>query len=71
LFCLFPFPYAQSQSSVKSVAVLGNYTAPSFSFSVSIPDEFSQQVIRENVENSTYFKFKKSDGTTFVSFPGM
>jgi hypothetical protein len=64
----FSISNAQSQSSVKSVTVLENYTAPSFSFSVSIPDEFSQKVIRENVDNSTYFKFKKSDGTTLFLF---
>ena len=68
LILSFSFSNAQSQTAVKSATVLENYTAPSFAFSVSIPDEFSPKVIRENVENSTYFKFKKSDGTTVFLF---
>ncbi|MEO6167653.1 MAG: hypothetical protein ABIO46_07070 [Chitinophagales bacterium] len=65
LLITFNFMNAQSKSSVNSIAeIVSQLPEPaSVQFIISIPAEYSSTIIRENVENGSYFWFKKSDGS--------
>lgn len=65
LIITFNFLNAQPKSSINSITeiVSGVPEPASVQFTISIPAEYSSTIIRENVENGSYFWFKKSDGS--------
>ena len=66
----FIYADAQSVSSVNTSSVTEGTAAvtPAVQFLISIPDDYSSQIIRENGDNAIYFKFKKSNGGTVFLF---
>jgi len=66
----FIFAGAQTANSMKSLPA-SEATAPepaSVQFLISIPDEFTSHIIRENGQDAVYFKFKGSNGGTDFLF---
>ena len=68
LVITFSFANAQSQSESMSAGGSQAPVVSSVQFNVSIPNDYSSYIIREEGDNAVYFKFKKSDGTSLFLF---
>jgi hypothetical protein len=70
LLISFFFADAQTETAMQSInsSALESAVPPSVEFVISLPDEYSSRIVRENAENAVYFRFKKSDGNTVFLF---